>query len=456
MTSIVYVMTGIGGTPPEFAMPRLRRHGDVHALVVSGFSEAVDRVMRGWATSVTWADPDEPMPETIVELARGVQADAVVAFSEFAIVAVAEACVELGLRGPGPNVLRSRDKAEMRKVWREHGLPGPEFEPVRSQADLERAGARLRTPFLLKPTWLAGSQGQVLVEDGTDLAATWRRVTDVVDELESAKMYDFVPIGRGAQFMAEEIIEATTDSWYDVPGYGDYVSVEGLVVGGRYHPISITGRLPSIPPYVELGFPAPVTLSEDRQRQIEELARAAVDALELEDCATHLEIKLQRDRGLCLLENAARLGGAMVPRVVHEAFGADLIDLLLTVLLGGEPELPERMLTSGPRDQAVASLMLLATDSAGKPWSSLPPFRPDRVDWRRLTSPRTEVEIVTGMTHPSGSPMPAFSPTAGTRNYAGTLFLRAPDPATLQADCFRIVDGLEAELRAVDEALAAR
>jgi biotin carboxylase len=265
-----------------------------------------------------------------------------------------------------------------------------------------------------------------------------------------------MPIGRGAQFMAEEIIQATTDSWYDVDGYGDYVSIEGLVVGGRYHPISITGRLPSIPPYVELGFPAPVTLSEDRQRQIEELARAAVDALELEDCATHLEIKLQRDRGLCLLENAARLGGAMVPRVVHEAFGVDLIDLLLTALLGGEPELPERMLTSGPKEQAVASLMLLATDSAGNPWSSLPPFRPDRVDWRRLTSPKTEVEIVTGMTHPSGSPMPAYSPTAGTRNYAGTLFLRAPDPATLQADCFRIVDGLEAELRAVDAALAAR
>ena len=146
----------------------------------------------------------------------------------------------------------------------------------------------------------------------------------------------------------------------------------------------------------------------------------------------------------------------MVPRVVHEAFGVDLIDLLLTALLGGEPELPERMLTTGAAEQSVASLMLLATDSAGNPWRSLPPFRPDRVDWRRLTSPATEAEIVSGMTLPSGSPMPAFSPTAGTRNYAGVLFLCAPDPATLQADCSRIVDGLEAELHAVDEALAAR
>jgi hypothetical protein len=94
--------------------------------------------------------------------------------------------------------------------------------------------------------------------------------------------------------------------------------------------------------------------------------------------------------------------------------------------------------------------MLLAADSKGRPWTSLPPFRPDQVDWRRLTSPETEVEIVRGMTRPSGSPMPPFSATAGTRNYAGTLFLRARDPVTLQADCFRIMDGLEAELEAIE------
>jgi hypothetical protein len=85
----------------------------------------------------------------------------------------------------------------------------------------------------------------------------------------------------------------------------------------------------------------------------------------------------------------------------------------------------------------------------------LPAFRPDRVDWRRLTSPDTEVDVVTGQTLPSGSPMPAFSPTAGTRNYAGTLILRSPDPVTLQADCFSIVDGLEAALEAVEEAAPA-
>jgi biotin carboxylase len=453
--SILYVIPGVGGSPPEFVLPRLRRHGDVHAMVVAAFSPATDGVLREWCSSVRWVDQDAPMPAAIVEAGRKVGADAVVAFSEFAIVAVAEACDALGLRGPGPRVLRSRDKVEMRSVWQKHGLPQPEYEPVRSLADLERAARRLRTPFILKPTWLAGSQGLMVVRDVTDLGAVWQRVEDVVAELEGARMYDFMTIGRGTQFVAEQIIESSTESWYEVDGYGDYLSVEGIVAGGRYHPVAITPRLPTIPPYVELGFPSPTVLSEDRQQQVEALAQAAVDALGLDYCATHTEIKLQRDRGLCLLESAARMGGLMIPRIVHEVFDVDMIDLLVQALLGEEPELPERLLTSAPSGRAVASLMLLATDSRGTPWSSLPPWRPELVDWSRLTGPETEVEIVAGQTRPSGSPMPSFSPTAGTRNYAGTLFLRAPDPVTLQTDCFRILDGLEAELRAVETAVGA-
>ena len=453
--SILYVVPGVGGQPPEYALPRLRKHGDVHALLVATFSEVKDQVMREWCASVRWVDQDAPMPDTIVEVAREVGADAIVAFSEFAIVAVAEACEQLGLRGPGPNVLRSRDKAVMRQVWQEASLPNPPFEPVRSLEDLERAAARLRKPFLLKPTWLAGSQGQVVVSDDTDLVAVWRKVVGVVDELESARMYDFMTIGRGTQFVAEEIIQASTESWYDVEGYGDYVSVEGLVVGGRYHAVNISARLPTIPPFLELGAHVPCVLPEDRQRQIEEMVRAAVDALELDYCATHSEIKLLPDRGLCLLENAARMGGGLVPRQVLEAFDVDMIDLLVAALLGREPELPERMLTASVTGRAAAWLFLLATDSRGKPWSSLPPFRADRVDWQRLVDPDTYTEVAEGFTLPSGSPMPKFSPTAGTRNYSGILYLTAPEPLTLRDDCFRILDNLEAELVKADEALRA-
>lgn len=444
--SILYV-TVVGGPALEYSMPRLQRYGDVHALLFSTRSQSVEDKLRTWCKSVHWDRVGAPVPDAIVDTARRVAADAIVTFSEFAIIAVGAACEQLGLPGPGPNVARSRDKVAMRSVWREHGLPGPRFAAVRSLEDLRRAHAELRRPFLLKPALSAGSLGQVLIRDDTDLDAAWSTAAAAIDELERAGVCDLVPIRRGRQLIAEEIIDASTESWYEVDGFGDYLSVEGMVVGGRYHPICITARLPTIPPFIELSNLAPTVLSADRQRRIEEMARAAVDALGLGSCGTHTEIKLQRGQGLCLLESAARLGGAMIPREVNEAFGVDMIDALVAALLGRTPDLPDRMLTAGRPGAAVASLSMIATNARGESWATLPTFAPDRVDWSRLTAPDTEVEIVWGQTLPSGSRMPAFSPTGGTRNYAGTLFLRAPDPLAIQASCYGILNGLEAALQ---------
>jgi hypothetical protein len=43
--------------------------------------------------------------------------------------------------------------------------------------------------------------------------------------------------------------------------------------------------------------------------------------------------------------------------------------------------------------------------------------------------------------------MPAFIPTADTLSCAGTVILTAADPVTLLGDSYRVLDGLEAELR---------
>jgi biotin carboxylase len=447
--SILYVMPAAGGPPPEFTLPRLAAHGDVHALLFAAPSPLVDRILGDWCTSVHVLDGTAPMLDAIVATARRVRAAAVVAFSETAIAAVAAACEQLGLRGPGPNILLSRDKVLMRSTWRRAGLPGPAFVPVRSYEDLRHASEALRRPFLVKPSWLAGSIGQVLVDGDTDVRAAWRVASTALAEMDRAGVRDFMPGGRGAQFIAEEIIDSTTESWYDVDGYGDYLSVEGVVVAGRYHPLCITARLPTVPPFVELGLQVPTVLSVDAQRRVEDLARAAVDALGLDFCGTHTEMKLQRDGGLCLLENAARLGGTTLPRLIHDAFGVDLIDLVVRALLGRDAELPDRMITSSPTGTAVGTVWVFAADGAGRPWGSLPEFRPDRVDWRRLVAPDTAVEVVWSQSLPSGSPIPAFTATAGGRNSAGTLYLRAADPATLLADSHRIVEGMEEALSGV-------
>ena len=77
-------------------------------------------------------------------------------------------------------------------------------------------------------------------------------------------------------------------------------------------------------------------------------------------------------------------------------------------------------MTSGRTGRFVASLMVMAADSSGRPWDLEEPlaYRPDLVDWTKLTTPGTTVELVGGQ--PAGSPMPAFTPTADTLSCAVT------------------------------------
>jgi biotin carboxylase len=414
------------------------------------------RLLREHCRSVRAAAATDPMPDTIVDAARAVAADGVVTMNEWAIVAVSEACGLLGLRGAGPRTRNSRDKVRMRETWRASGVPIPAFAGVRSLEDLQRAFQELPTPFLLKPAWAASSAGQAIIRADTDLEAVWNAVCGVLTKMDGAGARELMADGRGPQCIAEEIIDSSTESWYEDEheGFGDYLSVEGVVADGRYHPVCITSRLPTVPPFVEVTNQTPTVLSVEKQRRIEDAARAAVDALGLDCCGTHTEIKLQTGGRLCLLENAARLGGVMIAREVQEVFGVDLIDQLMLVLLGQEHQLPERMLTSESSRGAAASLSMLAVDSKGRPWTSLPPFRPDRVNWSDLTSSETTVEIVQGQTMPIGSPMPAYTTTGGHMNYAGTLYVRSRDALTLRTDTVRILDGMEGALCAVERELS--
>ncbi|HEY4028028.1 MAG TPA: hypothetical protein VGO86_16495, partial [Candidatus Dormibacteraeota bacterium] len=183
--SILYILTP-GGPALEFAVPRICRHGDVHALLCGPRSERDVRLLREHCRSVRAAAATDPMPDTIVDAARAVAADGVVTMNEWAIVAVSEACGLLGLRGAGPRTRNSRDKVRMRETWRASGVPIPAFAGVRSLEDLQRAFQELPTPFLLKPAWAASSAGQAIIRADTDLEAVWNAVCGVLTKMDGA------------------------------------------------------------------------------------------------------------------------------------------------------------------------------------------------------------------------------------------------------------------------------
>lgn len=455
---LIFVV-GAGGAPLEFALPRLAALAEVHAyLATPVVSPLKQELLERWCANVVAPDlADRPggIVADLVETARHRSAAGVFGLSELSVMLVAEAALALGLPGPGANARYARDKWLMRSRWAEAGVPCPRFVRVDDLASLEEARRTLRTPFLLKPSGRGGGIGQQVIEDDTDLAQVLGDLRESLASAERQGIVEYTSAMPEDHYVAEEIIEATTESWYDSPAgdheWGDYLSVEGVVARGVYHPISIMGRMPTLANFAETVALSPTVLPERLQRKIERTAVEAVDAQGLDTCGTHTEIKLMADERMCMLESSARFGGVMATPIAEHVFGVDLISLLAAESMGEPQQYPERMLTSDAARGAAASVYLPCADSRSRPWSAPLPFRWEQLDWQALVSPDTRVQIFPSQMAPNGTRVEPYRPGGGSLNNAGTVFVTSTDAQTLLADSYRMLDNLEAALTAVDE-----
>jgi biotin carboxylase len=447
MSRILYVYVK-GGAPLEHAFPRLAARGELHVLALMPLPEVAEGEWRPHCAEITELQGEVPRGDELVDLvvnhAKEIGAEAILTLSEFAVLLVAHAATRLGLVGAGHGVVRARDKRLMRETWRAGRVPIPRFRRVDVEEDLFDAVTELTPPVLLKPAWGAGSVAQLVLESTVDVASAWSEVADALVKGGEAGMNELYQSGTDADLLVEEIFTGSTDGWYEQGGYGDYVSVEGIVARGVYHPLCITGRLPSIPPFTEVASTAPSVLALPLQRRIEDVSRQAVDALGLDTCGTHTEIKLAADGGLTVIETGARFGGVMITREIEEVFGLDPIAMLVDELLGRRVDYPAQMLVNGGK--AAASVAVIPTDATGVPWRTTPIWAPGSVDWSRILSPGTEIEQVKAFSMPEGERVPAYDPSGGSRNWLGVFVVIAEDADTLLRDCNAVLNGLELAL----------
>ncbi|WP_112238522.1 ATP-grasp domain-containing protein [Kribbella monticola] len=447
MKKILYVYVK-GGAPLETAFPRIAACGELHVLALSPLPEAGKEIWEPCCTNITvhpgGLTPGEPVVEAIVEHAREIGADALFTLSEFAVLAVANAADRLGLAGAGPGIRVARDKRLMRQAWQAAGVPIPRFRRVDSAADLRAALSALTPPLLLKPAWGAGSVAQLVLTSQDQVADAWAEIEQALERGGQVGMNELYEQNTDADRLVEEIMDGTTEGWYAEPGYGDYLSVEGIVAKGNYHPLAITAKLPTVPPYIEVASTSPCVLPEELQRRIEEVSRRAVDALGLDTCGTHTELKLRADGELVVIEVGARFGGLLTTRQVEVVFGLDPIGMLIREQLGEPVDYPPAMLTEGGR--AAASVAVVPADAEGSPWKTQPLWHPEQVDWSTLLSPGSTVEPVPAFMLPAGTRVPEFDPSGGSRNWLGVFLLTADDAPTLLRDCRSVLDGLEGAL----------
>ncbi|ANP54937.1 biotin carboxylase [Streptomyces griseochromogenes] len=258
---------------------------------------------------------DEQFLEVAAELGPF---DAVVAGLEYAVLAAAQAAEALGVAGAGPEAAAIlRDKLLLREATAAAGMPGPAFREIRSAADI--AAFADGGPCVVKPAGRQASLGVVLLDRGDDVERAWRYCTEADEGRQLARR----PMRW--RYLVEERLT------------GQEFSTEALVHDGAVVFCNVTRKY-------TLPGPSPVETGHTVGPQDEQWRRAVerlVAAVGYGSGILHAEWMLT-DAGPQLIECAARPPGDRIMDLIDLAYGINVHDRWIGMLLGEEqPPFPE-------------------------------------------------------------------------------------------------------------------
>lgn len=238
--------------------------------------------------------------------------------------AVTVACVAaaLGLPGVPPEAaMNATHKVRRQLLFRERGIPSPHFSFASDAAEACARADELGWPVVVKPADSAGSRGVQKIN-------TPEEMTGAVDEIRAHS--------KQPEFLIEEFLSGTEHS------------IEGVVIDGQVHWAGFSDRnydkKEIYPPYfLEDGDTLPTTISAARFDEVKAIATRAVHALGLTWGPVKGDILIDRQKGVRMLEMAARLSGdyfcyETIP--LHN--GVNLLEVVMDLALG-LPVDPARM-----------------------------------------------------------------------------------------------------------------
>jgi biotin carboxylase len=256
--------------------------------------------------------------------------------SEYYIGVASEVARLLALPGQAPEaVRRCRDKHAQRTRLRAAGLPCPAFARASSVPAAVAAAEAIGYPVVVKPTAGSGSAGVRLCAGRGDVAAA----ASLVLGPDAAAL----GLPAAADVLVEEYLDGAEFS---------VELVDGQVIGiTRKH-------LGPEPYFVETGHDFPAPLAPPVAAALRSAATGALAALGLDRGGAHVELRLSAG-GSVVVEVNPRLAGGMIPQVVDEAVGIDLV-LLVVAGMAGLPVSPR------PARHGAASIRFLVAHDRGR------------------------------------------------------------------------------------------
>lgn len=277
-----------------------------------------------------WRVEDPLDPRQIAEATRGLSrqigpVERLVAALEQLQVPLAHVREGLGIEGMDvQTALNVRDKARMKTVLRDAGVPCARHQLVGSAAEALSFAEEVGFPLVAKPPAGAGAQATYRLDDGDSLHA-WLRS---------------VPPRPDAPGLLEEFLVGEEHTF-------DSVTVGGETVWG-----SVADYLP--PPLEVLRNPwmqwvvlLPRDIDTPQYAGIHEVAPAALRALGVRDALTHMEWFRRPDGSVAVSEVAARPPGAQLSSMLGYAHDVDFYRAWAELVVLGRFDPPERRYAAG-------------------------------------------------------------------------------------------------------------
>lgn len=246
--------------------------------------------------------------ELILEKCLELKIDAIITVgSDIALDTVNYIAHRMGLVGNSlESTLFTRDKHAMRDRLGQFGLPIPRYALIQSDAALAELGFSF--PFMIKASDRSGSRGISLVHD----------MDEAIEAYNDAKSVSF-----NQKVLAEEYFD------------GKQYSLEFLSQNGDHKFIGLTEEFYTGPPqFVEKGHLMPGRIKEEFLKSAIDLSYKALIALEINNGASHIELRINDNGEICFIEIAGRMGGDFRSELIRLAYNYDYISDTVKIALG--------------------------------------------------------------------------------------------------------------------------
>ncbi|MEM7350196.1 MAG: ATP-grasp domain-containing protein [Acidobacteriota bacterium] len=240
-------------------------------------------------------------------------------------VPLAEVRERLGIDGMKVDAAENfRDKAQMKNVLREAGLPCARHRLIGTESDAWKFVSDVGFPIVVKPPDGSGAKATFSVDDDDSLRAA----------LSQNPPHPERPL------LAEEFVQGTEHSF-------DGVSIDGELV---WH--SITHYTPTPlevvrNPWIQWCVVLPREIDDPAYDDIRTVAAQSLTALGMETGVSHLEWFRRPDGSLAISEVGARPGGAQISKLMSYAHDFHFYRAWAQVMIAHTFDPPERRYAAG-------------------------------------------------------------------------------------------------------------